>query len=259
MQKTDTKIKKIKKKDIILLDMDGKGYKEYRVLKINDTIAEVLGMNDLTDIEYNKMSKIGMFNTYIGHLYSKTDLDNYLNITWYNTLTEDAKNAIVQKNIIQKMYNLTDYDNYYREPNPYLFYPKKVKIKGYVDRDLYHECDTNCTYKGADRSNHSYFLKLTDYKIVGKRYVYALGIEDVAEYTGNGKMRLNTRRVRKMFWSRKCVSRAHLWLNSAEAFTKSVFQIVGYSGEFWTAASSMSFAVRPAFQIDLSKIEWRKK
>ena len=99
------------KGDLINLDMTGSGTtSQYRVLKVNGTIVEVLGMTDLTTMDYHIpiSSQTGSFDGgTTGLLYNSSDLDTYLNTTWYNTLSSTAKSALVVKNIIQKMYNFT--------------------------------------------------------------------------------------------------------------------------------------------------------
>lgn len=90
------------KGDLILMDLDGNGDKEYRVLKINGNIAECLSMYD-----NNNRCKFGSNNTY-----SDSTLDTALNTTFYNTLSSAAKAAIVPKNIIQYQYT---YGNVYNE------------------------------------------------------------------------------------------------------------------------------------------------
>ena len=87
----------VAKGDLIKLDLDGNGNKQYRVLSINDKIAKVLGMSDIsTSQKYNATDKVGTFtNGTTGQLYTGSDLDTYLNTTWYNTLTSAVKAAIV--------------------------------------------------------------------------------------------------------------------------------------------------------------------
>ena len=79
---------------LITMNLDGSD-RQYRVLKREGNVAEVLTMWDLSVKPFNRDEE----NTYSG-----SDLDKYLNTTWYSTLNGEAKNAIVPKNIIQYRY-----------------------------------------------------------------------------------------------------------------------------------------------------------
>lgn len=101
------------KGDLINMDLDGNGNKTYRVLAISGNVAKLLGMSDIsTSQKYNATSKTGTFaNGGEGQLYAGSDLDTYLNTTWYNTLSTNAKAAIVPESRTQYMYQ------YYNKPN----------------------------------------------------------------------------------------------------------------------------------------------
>lgn len=94
------------KGDLINMNLDGNGDKTYRVLAINGNVAKLLGMSDIsTSQRYNATSKTGTFiNGTTGQLYMGSDLDTYLNTTWYNTLTSAAKAAIVPESRTQYIY-----------------------------------------------------------------------------------------------------------------------------------------------------------
>lgn len=61
----------VAKGDLIKLDLDGNGDKQYRVLGINGNVAKLLGMSDIsTSQKYNATSKTGTFtNGTIGQSY----------------------------------------------------------------------------------------------------------------------------------------------------------------------------------------------
>lgn len=227
------------KGSLINLDMTGSGIaSQYRVLKVNETVVEVLGMTDLqTSFAYNTTSKTGSFDKgTIGQLYAGSDLDTYLNTTWYNTLSATAKAALVQKSIIQKMYSQQDGGT-----------------------------STSATYSGTyGTGSTKYYLTLSDQKTVGNRYVYALGVEDVVEYVSN----LTMYTVNMMYWN--TIAAQHntcIWLNSAYAGlynnpSDRAFSVSGDNGQLHSYRPVTSTddvdRVRPAFQIDLSKINWSK-
>ena len=101
------------KGEIIKMDLDGTGNKQYRVLSINDKIAKVFGMSDISTLQlwYEDGSAV---NTTIGGYavpkYQDSELDTYLNTTWYNTLSFEAKSAIVPQTIVQDAWVSTDLD-----------------------------------------------------------------------------------------------------------------------------------------------------
>lgn len=92
------------KGDLINMDLDGNGNKTYRVLVINGNMAKVLGMSNIsTSQAWSTLDTL--FTTTIGgqpvSKYQGSDLDTYLNTTWYNTLSADAKTAIVPQTVVQ--------------------------------------------------------------------------------------------------------------------------------------------------------------
>lgn len=102
-----------KKGDLLNIDLDGNGAKQYRVLSMNGDVAKLLGMDDISTSQvYNTTSKTGTFvGGTTGQLYAGSDLDTYLNVTWYNTLSNTAKAAIVPESRTQYMYE------FHSEPN----------------------------------------------------------------------------------------------------------------------------------------------
>lgn len=84
------------KGQIITMNLDGTD-RDYRILKLNGNIAEVVAMFT---------PKTGCnFNTHGVNTYSGGDLDTYLNTTWYGRLTTTAKSAIVSKTLTQYQYS----------------------------------------------------------------------------------------------------------------------------------------------------------
>ena len=101
----------VNKGDLIYLDVDGNGDKLYRVLKCKGDVAKVVAMYDNLTSKYNETSTTTDFNGTTAQKYEGSTLDTYLNTTWYNTLSSEAKNAIVPENVVQYCYK------YYDEPN----------------------------------------------------------------------------------------------------------------------------------------------
>lgn len=208
------------KGDLITMNLDGTD-RLYRVLKIVDrTTVEVLGMwNVSTSIKFDSNGK----NTYAG----KT-LDTYLNTTWYNTLSTAAKAAIVPKNINQYQYSSGSYNQ-----------------------------TTHASY--ADYSTKS--IKAN----VGERYVYALDVEDIEMYFGGTggsasdktPATFSNTDLLQMFWNQTSTSSENPWLRSAvESSSMSAWRVYGREGVMYHAFANNSGIARPAFQIDLSKIDF---
>lgn len=210
------------KGDLITMNLDGTD-RQYRVLKIVDgTTVEVLGMwNVSTDM---------MFNSSDSFVYSGGTLDTYLNTIWYNTLTSNAKAAIVPKNIIQYLYYFGSYNE-----------------------------TTHSSY--ADYSTKT--LKAN----VGNRYVYALDVEDIEMYFGGtgGSVIDKTPAIfsktdlLQLFWNRTTTISQYsaLWLCSAYAGdSRYAWCAFGDDGVINATTVSVERAARPALQIDLSKIDF---
>lgn len=210
------------KGQIITMNLDGTD-REYRILKLNGDIAEVLCMSTVTK------SKVGDKNTYAGG-----SLDTYLNSTWYNTLTAAAKAAIVSKTFNQ--------DSWYwgTDGSPVYSGHYGTAVPG---------TGSYSVSKGSD----TYGAQIT-------RNVYALSVQDVIDYitdttVGDGK--LENYNIWKMFWNtttQPSISE-NPWLRSAGAGSTSyVWDVAAEFGRISRNFADFGDAVRPAFTIDLSKI-----
>lgn len=208
------------KGDLITMNLDGTD-RLYRVLKVvNGTTVEVLTMWNVST-----SSEFGSNNTYSG-----STLDRYLNTTWYNTLSSDAKAAIVPKNINQYQYSYSS--NVYNQT-------------------------THSSYA-------NYFTKILKAN-VGSRYVYALDVEDIEMYFGGtgGSASDKTRGtfsktdLLQMFWNQIDLIGQYSWLRSANSDDLNYAWLVsGFNGSLSNSRSDLNYAVRGAFQIDLSKIDF---
>ena len=223
------------KGELINMDLDGNGNKTYRVLAMNGKVAKLLGMNDIsTSQKYNATSKTGTFtNGNTGQLYAGSDLDTYLNTTWYNTLTSTAKAAIVSESRTQYMYK------YYDEPNT-------PNTPTYTYQYQYDWSD-------SDYDN----VNLTDSILIGNRNIFALDLKDIFDYfdkvciTSNELMELWTNQT-------SGVSGKYWWLSSATAVPPgSAWRVYG-GGYLGSNGVGTDRAVRPAFNLDLSKIPFTK-
>lgn len=222
------------KGDLINMDLDGNGYKQYRILKINGSKAMVLGMSDIsTSQAYNTTSKTGTFtNGTTGQLYAGSDLDTYLNTTWYNTLTSAAKAAIVPESRTQYMYQ------YYDEPNT-------PNTPTYTYQYQYNWSDSD--YENAD---------LTDSIVIGNRNVFAIDLKDIYDYFG--KVCITSNELMELWTNQTSALSIYWWLSSADTNKEDVYAICGPRGTSMTEPITASVSVRPAFTIDLSKISFAR-
>lgn len=213
----------LNKGDLITMDL-GNGSKQYRVLKMNGSVAEVLAM-----YEYNTSTK---FNTNYSNIYMDGELDVALNNTFYNTLSATAKSAIVEKNIIQYAYS-----------------------------------GTSSVYNATTHASYANYSTKELVTTVGNRKVYALDVEDIEQYFGGtgGSVDdkttgvFSTVDIWTFFWNQSSKISVYPWLRSADANdSKRAYSVLGTNGYLASDGISLDGAVRPAFQIDLSKIPFTK-
>ena len=226
----------VAKGDLIKLDLDGNGDKQYRVLGINGNIAKLLGMSNIsTSQEYNATSKTGTFtNGTTGQLYVGSDLDTYLNTTWYNTLTSTIKAAIVPESRTQYMYR------YYDKPNT-------PNTPTYTYQYQYNWSDS--IYENVN---------LTDSILIGNRNIFALDLKDIFDYFG--KVCITSNELMELWTNQtSAVSGKYWWLSSADAdYPGSAWGVYGAYGGLNYIGVGFAGAVRPAFNLDLSKINFTK-
>ena len=215
------------KGDIITIDS-----KQYRVLKTEGTIAEVLCMYDAnSSIEFDSASS-GRNNTYAGK-----NIDTYCNNTFYSGLSAAMKSAIVDKTFMQ--------DSWERGSS----------------------APTGSYYTGKYGSS-TYYLTLvnTAYGSSITRHCYCLSVQDVLDYLevttsmGISDTTLTDTNIWKMFWNATTSQTSKfIWLLSARSSSYNrAFVDFGVSGALGTYRIDNAGIARPAFQIDLSKVEWSK-
>nr|DAJ55405.1 MAG TPA: hypothetical protein [Caudoviricetes sp.] len=219
----------VKKGDLISLEG-----KQYRVLKKFGSIVEVLAM-------YNA-SRLQKFDekTEPTNVYANNSLDVYLSQAFYNSLSTTMKNAIVAKTFQQDewYWNLED-----------------SAIANYVEI----------------RDSDSIILSLISmtYGDLISRKCYALSCQDIIDYleVTTSMTAVNTTltytNILKMFWNQTAPIPGtfdQLWLRSVaqepgelpEAMT------VTTKGDLNCQNVNTALIVRPAFQIDLSKIDFKE-
>lgn len=206
--------------------------KLYRLLKLRGTIAEVLTIYDpITDSQ--------MFSSNNNNIYENSDLDTYCNETFYNSLSKSIQNAIVEKEFRQDAW----YRNYATE---------------YVER--YNATSLN--------KNYEMCLTIMNYGETISRKCYATGIQDIIDYLEVTpsmtfeNTTLTSENMFKMFWNKTTgIGVEYLWLRSARMLkpssgTTSAYYIEVSSGSLNNGEAKYKSCVHPAFQIDLSKIDY---
>lgn len=218
------------KGDLINMNLDGVA-RLYRVLSVNGNVCKVLGMwDDFTSI-YNRTSTTTNFNGTTAQKYEGSTLDTYLNTTWYNTLSSKAKNAIVPENVVQYCYK------YYNRPNT-------PNTPTYTYQYQFNWSDSD--YENADNIGNV---------TVGERNVFALDLKDIFDYMG--KVCITSDELMTMFWNSTTKVSKDIWLRSSRADNSSAaWPVDGRYGIFSNAGVTNSYVVRPALNLNMSKIQY---
>ena len=216
------------KGDLITMNLDGTD-RLYRVLKIVDgTTVEVLGMWNLGVTRQFHSSS---------NNYARSLLRTYLNTTWYGTLSDTAKAAIVPKTIVQDSWDF-----------------------GTTGSPQY-----SGTYGTSVPGSNSYTISLVNanFATVGTDYVYALSVQEVLDYLSDSSVLVDTSAMLRnqnlwaMFWNQASSASEYLWLRSARSGNATfAIHVRGDNGDLFSSKVNISRAFHPAFQIDLSKIDF---
>ena len=220
----------VPKGTLIYMNLDGTS-RQYRVLSVNGNVCKVLGMWDDFTSKYNETSTTTTFGSTTAQKYEGSTLDTYLNTTWYNTLSSEAKNAIVPENVVQYCYQ------YYDKPNT-------PNTPTYTYQYQYN-------WNNSDYENANNVGNVT----VGNRNVFALDLKDIFDYIG--KVCITSDELMTMFWNSTTKGYKYLWLRSSRAVSSNnAWNVGGNNGRLSFYVVSNGAAVRPALNLDMSKIEW---
>lgn len=205
--------------------------KQYRVLKVNGSVAEVLAMYNASKQKFDTNSSYN--NTYAGK-----NIDTYCNSTFYGTLSSTMQNAIVAKTFTQDEWSWA------------------LDSSGITGTAI---------YQGIFGSSRQYRVGLTN-TAKGtsiSRRCYVLSVQDVIDYLevttsmNVESTTLTNSNIWLMIWNRtSSISEDPLLRSAVYNIPTRVLCIAGDSGILGTSAVESVRAVRPAFQIDLSKIDW---
>ena len=219
------------KGNILSMNLDGQGAKQYRVLSMNGDVAKVVAMYDTLTSVYNSTSTTTTFGSTTAQKYESSTLDTYLNTTWYNTLTSATKAAIVPENVIQHCYQ------YYNEPNT-------PNTPTYTYQYQFNWSDSD--YENANDVGNV---------TVGERNVFALDLKDIFDYFD--KVCITSDELMTLFFNQTTAVSKYLWLRSSNADTSSsAWRVGGDGGLSLGDVVYASIVVRPALNLNLNQIEF---
>ena len=215
---------------LVKMNLDGTD-RVYRVLSVDGSICKVMGMWDNFTSKYNETSTTTTFGSTTAQKYEGSTLDTYLNTTWYNTLSSEAKNAIVPENVVQYCYH------YYDEPNT-------PNTPTYTYQYQYNW--SNSDYDNADNIGNV---------VVGNRNVFALDLKDIFDYIG--KVCITSDELMTMFWNSTTKVSKYPWLRSSrDDFSSNAWNVGGGNGSLNYIPATNFIVVRPALNLDMSKISY---
>ena len=218
----------VPKGSLVKMNLDGTE-RQYRVLRVNGNVCKVMGMWDDFTSAYNSKSTTTTIDSLTVQKYEGSTIDTYLNTTWYNTLKDNVKAAIVPENVVQYCYK------YYDEPNT----PNTLT---YTYQYQYNWSNSN--YENADNVGNV---------VVGNRNVFALDLKDIFDYIG--KVCITSNELMTMFWNSTTKVSKNLWLRSSFAgHSDNAWCVRGYYGSLRNYGVTGSNVVRPALNLDMSKI-----
>ena len=218
------------KGQILSMDLDGQGAKQYRVLSMNGDVAKVVAMYDTLTSVYNSTNTTTTFGSTTAQKYEGSTLDTYLNTTWYNTLTSATKAAIVPENVIQHCYK------YYDEPNT-----PNTPTYTYQYQNWF-----NSDYDNANDVGNV---------TVGNRNVFALDLKDIYDYFD--KVCIISDELMTMFWNSTTKVSKYLWLRSSHAGgSDRAWRVSGDDGGLHASDKLDSLVVRPALNLKLNQIDF---
>ena len=226
------------KGNILSMDLDGQGEKQYRVLSMNGDVAKVMAMYDTLTSKYNATSTTITMGTLTVQKYEGSDIDTYLNTTWYNTLTSATKAAIVPENVVCD----TWYWGNTGDPDYTGTYGNSVP--GTSDYTI-------SKYAGGTLN-------------IGNRNVFALGVQDVIDYLNDSSVQVDTTAILrnvniwKMFWNDEVShSGKYPWLRSSIAdHSDAAWYVFGSTGLLIINRVTDSNVVRPALNLNLNQVEF---
>ena len=220
----------VPKGSLVKMNLDGTE-RQYRVLSVNGNVCKVMGMWDDFTSKYNETSTTTTFGSTTAQKYEGSTLDTYLNTTWYNTLSTEAKNAIVPENVVQYCYQ------YYDQPNT-------PNTPTYT-----YQYQFNWSSSDYDNANN------VGNVVVGNRNVFALDLKDIFDYFD--KVCITSDELMTLFWNSTAKVSKYLWLRSSRAdYSSGAWRVDGDGGCLSRNTVDISRVVRPALNLNLNQVEF---
>lgn len=230
------------KGDLIELDLDGLRERSYRVLKINGSVAQVMAMYDSLESAWDSNYPTAEIGDVEVAKYEGSEIDTYLNTTWYEGLKDSVKNAIVPESVVCDVWCDGDADG----------------------------PDYTGTCGPAVPGTLSYTVgKYTDDTLnIGERNVFALSVQDVINYLNDPSVQVDTTAILrnvniwKMFWDKETQPTKYtsLWLRSSHAEdSDNAYCVTGVYGDLSDNPVPDYNVVRPVLNLDLSQIPYTQK
>lgn len=229
-----------KKGDLIGLDLDGNGSKQYRVLSMDGSVAKIMAMyDDLISAWDENYPTVEIGDIEVAK-YESSEIDTYLNTTWYKALKDSVKIAIVSESVVCDVW-----------------------------------CDDDSgdpVYTGTYGSSVAGTLNYTISKYaggalnIGSRNVFALSVQDVIDYLNDSSVQVDTTAILrnvniwKMFWNDETSHYGkYLWLQSAYIGDSGyAWGVTGLDGGLGTEVMDISYIVRPVLNLNLSQVPFTK-
>lgn len=225
----------LSKGDIIHFDALGNGtQKRFRVIDVDSgNTVKLLGLDDLGNSVYNASSRTVQFDNGSSYQnYESSDLDTYLNTTYYNSLSSAVKAAIVDETLVQSCYSRAT-----GQSSSAAFNIKRL------DNDTV------------------YAYTRTTQRTVGSRHIHAIELDEIKSYfnASVGDLIQGTA-INELFYEQTTAISKYVWCASASAdYSNYAFFVTGISGFLSRNYYITSYVVRPAFKINLSTIEYTKE
>lgn len=252
------------KGDLIQMNLDGTD-RTYRVInRLDGTVVEVM---TLVSSALTPSYSSGPLPS--SGIYEGSEMDTYLNTTWYNTLSSEAKLAIVDKVIQQDQWVLIDSGQQLIATSNPLPFPVPVEY-GYVT-GLTTDAGTTVNYYIVPNGELAYVgigLKTKTFGNQITRHVYTVGMQDVIDYVANPQIsdgKLMDYNFYRMFQGNAVTpvpaseSLLHKIQIRSAAYPNSVYgvNLFTFDGIFFSDYGRGN-ELCPTFQIDLSKIQYTK-
>ena len=163
--------------------------------------------------------------------YEDSNLDTYLNTTYYNSLSSAVKSAIVDETLVQSCYS---------------------KTTGQSSSANFNILASNGT---------TYAYTRTTQRTVGSRHIHAIELDEVKSYFAvNIGNVINYTNILNTFFEQTTTLSKYVWCASANAeVSTSAFYINGYNGSLNNYQYSRTYIIRPVFKINLSTISYTKE